>query len=333
MMLNKLKPLLLTVGEPSGIGADLLVMLAQVPPICARPLVFLADKHVLMERAKLLRLPFFLPNFDSDAVSLPPLSIWHHAAKDVVVPKVLNPNNSAHVMAMLESAVSGCLSGKFAGMVTAPIHKGVMNEAGFSFTGHTEWLAERTNTPQVVMMLVGGGLRVALATTHVPLREVANVLTPQLLTEVVEIVHRDLGRRFAIDTPTIAVASLNPHAGEGGHLGREEVEWMNDTLHTLRLRGISVSDPMPADTLFHPERLRGVDVVLAMYHDQGLPVLKYASFGSGVNVTLGLPIIRTSVDHGTAFDLVGTGRADLGSLRAAILLADKMAIATEIRGN
>lgn len=328
-MRPKLKPLAITAGEPAGIGVDLLAMLTQMPPLTTRPLVLLADRDVLQARAQLLGFKLNLPDYDDHAEAPPPLSLWHFPTAVAVQPKVLNPKNATHVLALLEAAVTGCERGQFAGMMTAPVHKGVINDAGIAFTGHTEWLARRTKTPRVVMMLVGGGLRVALATTHLPLRAVADAITPQLLCEVIDIIHHDLTHHFGVQNPMIAVAGLNPHAGEGGHLGEEEL-WMRDLFAKLReQKQIRLSDPLPADTLFHPERLRGVDVVLSMYHDQGLPVLKFASFGAGVNVTLGLPLIRTSVDHGTALDLVGTGRADLGSLRAAIELADQMAHTAE----
>jgi 4-hydroxythreonine-4-phosphate dehydrogenase len=220
--------------------------------------------------------------------------------------------------------VQGCVSGEFSGMVTAPVHKGVINDAGIPFTGHTEFLAELTHTPQVVMMLAGGGMRVALATTHLPLREVADAITSPLLESVLRILNRDLKSRFGLAQPRILVAGLNPHAGEGGHLGREEIEVMIPVLDKLRAEGINVSPPIPADTLFAQHRLRECDAVLTMYHDQGLPVLKHASFGAGVNITLGLPIIRTSVDHGTALELAGTGKADVGSLLEAIKVAVEM---------
>ena len=210
-------------------------------------------------------------------------------------------------------------------MVTAPVHKGVINDAGIPFTGHTEFLAERTRTPQVVMMLVGGGLRVALVTTHLAVKDVPGRITPEALERTIRILHHDLIAHFGIVAPRIAVAGLNPHAGEGGHLGREEIEIIEPVLKRLRNEGMALDGPLPADTLFNRDRLERLDCVLAMYHDQGLPVLKYASFGKGVNVTLGLPIIRTSVDHGTALDLAGTGRAEIGSLRAAIALAAELA--------
>lgn len=221
--------------------------------------------------------------------------------------------------------MQGCQSGEFSGMVTAPVHKGIINDAGIQFTGHTEFLAEKTHTRQVVMMLAGGGMRVALATTHRPLRAVPDAITAELLESVLRIIQHDLAWRFGIAQPRILVAGLNPHAGEGGHLGCEEIEVMIPVLDKLRAQGINVSAPLPADTLFTPQKLAQCDCVLAMYHDQGLPVLKHASFGQGVNVTLGLPIIRTSVDHGTALELAGTGKADVGSLLQAIQMATDMA--------
>jgi 4-hydroxythreonine-4-phosphate dehydrogenase len=236
----------------------------------------------------------------------------------------LDPNNSHYVLETLRRALQGCVSGEFSGMVTAPVHKGVINDAGIPFTGHTEYLAEQTHTALVVMMLVGGGMRVALATTHLPLRKVADAITAPLLESVLRIMQHDLQRRFGIAQPRILVAGLNPHAGEGGHLGREEIEVMIPVLDKLRAEGINVSQPLPADTLFAAHRLRECDAVLAMYHDQGLPVLKHASFGAGVNITLGLPIIRTSVDHGTALELAGTGKAEVGSLLEAIKAAAEM---------
>jgi 4-hydroxythreonine-4-phosphate dehydrogenase len=225
-------------------------------------------------------------------------------------------------------ACDGCTDGLFDAMTTAPVHKGIINDAGIAFTGHTEFLAERTHTPQVVMMLVGGGLRVALATTHVALKEVAAHITRASLTKTLQVLHHDLQQHFGIAQPRIAVAGLNPHAGESGHLGREEIDVIAPVIHQLRATGLRLSDPLPADTLFNPDRLKHYDAVLAMYHDQGLPVLKYASFGAGVNVTLGLPIIRTSVDHGTALDIAGTGKADAGSLIEAVKLAITLALAS-----
>jgi 4-hydroxythreonine-4-phosphate dehydrogenase len=237
----------------------------------------------------------------------------------------LDPRNSRYVLAVLDRAIQGCLAGEYDAMVTAPVQKSVINDAGIPFTGHTEYLAERCGGARVVMMLVGGGLRVALATTHLPLAEVPRAITKQGLIDVLKVVDSDLRKRFKIPAPRILVAGLNPHSGESGHLGREEIEVITPAIEAARAAGINARGPIPADTLFVPERLREADCALALYHDQGLPVLKYASFGRGVNVTLGLPFVRTSVDHGTALDLAGTGRADPGSLIEAIELALELA--------
>ena len=237
----------------------------------------------------------------------------------------LDPSNARYVVRTLEAAIDGCVEGRFAAMVTAPVHKGVINDAGIPFTGHTELLAARTHTPHVVMLFVGAGMRVALATTHFAVKDVAPRITRESLSQTLQVLARDLRLRFGLRSPRIAVAGLNPHAGEGGHLGREEIEVIVPVLEQLRAQGLRLSGPWPADTLFNPQQLANCDCVLAMYHDQGLPVLKYASFGHAVNVTLGLPIVRTSVDHGTALDIAGRGKADPGSLRAAIALAAQLA--------
>ncbi len=314
----------LTAGEPAGIGPDLCVLLAQrrVP---AR-LVAIADRALLEDRARLLGLPLVLRDFDP-ARPAPDqgLEIVHQPLSARVVPGVLDPANSRYVLETLTIAVQGCQAGRFDAMVTAPVHKGVINDAGIPFTGHTEFLAELTGTPLVVMMLVGGGLRVALATTHLPLKDVPAAITRDSLAEVLRILHHDLKGSFGLPVPRILVAGLNPHAGESGHLGREEIEVIGPVLEQLRSEGMRLQGPLPADTLFTRHNLAQADAVLAMYHDQGLPVLKYASFGGGVNVTLGLPIVRTSVDHGTALDLAGTGKIETGSLIAAIDLAVEMA--------
>ncbi|MBS1147710.1 MAG: 4-hydroxythreonine-4-phosphate dehydrogenase PdxA [Proteobacteria bacterium] len=236
----------------------------------------------------------------------------------------LTAGEPAGVGPELDAALAGCMNGSYHAVVTAPVHKGIINDAGFAFTGHTEYLADHSNTQRVVMMLAGGGLRVALATTHLPLRAVADAITPALLDEVIHILHADLRTKFGIARPRIAVAGLNPHAGESGHLGREEIDVIEPVLDRLRGEGIDLVGPLPADTLFSRIRHAPCDAVLAMYHDQGLPVLKYASFGAGVNITLGLPFIRTSVDHGTALDLAGSGRAEVGSLVTAIGMALEM---------
>jgi 4-hydroxythreonine-4-phosphate dehydrogenase len=241
------------------------------------------------------------------------------------VPGRLDPANSRYVLAVLERAIRGCLSGEYHAMVTAPVQKSVINDAGIAFTGHTEFLAEKARADHVVMMLVGGGLRVALATTHLPLAEVPRAITQDLIVKSLRVVDRDLRARFGIRRPRILVAGLNPHSGESGHLGREDLEIIAPA---IKASGVDAAGPIPADTLFVPERLKHADAVLAMYHDQGLPVLKYASFGRGVNVTLGLPFVRTSVDHGTALDLAGTGKADPGSLIEAVKLAIELASST-----
>ncbi len=319
--MSNLPPLVLTAGEPAGIGPDLCVLLAQIP--AAGRLVILADRDVLAVRAAQLGLPFAVPDYAPGDET--PLSVLHMPVVAPVVPGRLDSANGRYVLDTLRRALAGCVSGEFAGMVTGPVHKGVINEAGITFTGHTEFLAELTGTPRVVMMLAGGGMRVALATTHLPLREVADAISQESLLETLRILHAALQRDFGIAEPRILVAGLNPHAGEGGHLGHEEIEVIEPVLQQMRGEGIDLVGPLPADTLFQQKNLATADAVLAMYHDQGLPVLKHASFGEGVNITLGLPIIRTSVDHGTALDLAGTGAVNPGSLRVAIETAWVMA--------
>jgi 4-hydroxythreonine-4-phosphate dehydrogenase len=237
----------------------------------------------------------------------------------------LDPRSAPYVISLIDRAIAGCLAGEFAALVTAPVHKGVLNDGGVTFVGHTEYLAEHTGTAHVVMMLAGGGLRVALATTHLALKDVSRALTRESLERTLRVLGAELERRFGIAAPRILVSALNPHAGEGGYFGREEIDVIAPVLEKLRTEGMRLDGPLPADTLFVPERLAGADCALAMYHDQGLPVLKYASFGKGVNITLGLPIIRTSVDHGTAIDIAGTGRARPDSLFEAVETAMEMA--------
>jgi len=302
--LTKDKPVIaLTSGEPAGIGPELCVRL------CAERL----DARIVAigERELLRGCPL----------------VEHVALQRARVPGKLDPANSRYVLAVLERAVRGCLEGEFDAMVTAPVHKGVINDAGIAFTGHTEYLAERAKAAHVVMMLVGGGLRVALATTHLPLSQVPGAITTQNLLRTLQVLDADLRRRFRIARPRILVAGLNPHSGESGHLGREDIEVIAPAIAAAVDAGIAARGPIPADTLFVPERLSAADCALAMYHDQGLPVLKYASFGRGVNVTLGLPFVRTSVDHGTALELAGTGKADPGSLIEATKLAIELASA------
>jgi 4-hydroxythreonine-4-phosphate dehydrogenase len=287
-------------------------------------MVIAGDAKVIRDRARARAVPFDVPAYAGrDAAQR--ISILDTPAPAPVVPGQLDPANARHVLALLDRALDGCMSGEFDAMVTAPVQKSVLNDAGIAFTGHTEYLAERTHTPQVVMLLAGGGLRVALATTHLALSAVPAAITRELLRSVVRILERDLRRRFGIAKPRILVAGLNPHAGESGYLGREEIDVIAPVIAELAREGLAVSGPYPADTMFTPRVLQDGDAALAMFHDQGLPVLKHAAFGEAVNVTLGLPIIRTSVDHGTALDRAGCGEVDAGSLRAAIALAFEMA--------
>ncbi|OZA28899.1 MAG: 4-hydroxythreonine-4-phosphate dehydrogenase PdxA [Hydrogenophilales bacterium 17-61-9] len=315
-----LPTLALTAGEPAGIGPDLCIALSHQELPCR--LSVLGDIDVLRARAAQLDVRVnFITSEAVPAHQPGTLHVRHIPVAAPVTPGMLDARNSAHVLALLDAALAGCMDGAYHAVVTAPVHKGIINDAGFAFTGHTEYLADRSGTQKVVMMLAGGGLRVALATTHLPLREVADALTPELLTEVIRILHDDLQNKFGIALPRILVAGLNPHAGESGHLGREEIDIIEPALDRLRAQGLNLVGPLPADTLFSRIRHEHCDAVLAMYHDQGLPVLKYASFGAGVNITLGLPFIRTSVDHGTALDLAGSGRAEAGSLLTAIEVA------------
>ncbi len=318
--------LAITSGEPAGIGPELCLRL--VEHAWPGRVVVLADERLLAERMSDLGLSIALHPYEAD-VTPPPgaLEVLHAPLASPVQAGSLDVANARCVLAMLDRAIDGCQRGEFAGMVTAPVHKGIICDAGVPFSGHTEYLAEATATPRVVMMLVGGGLRVALLTTHLPLSAVPSAVTPTALAETLHILDHDLKARFGVAQPRILVAGLNPHAGEGGHMGREEIDVIEPVLARLRAAGMQLIGPLPADTLFVPHSLEQGDAVLAMYHDQGLPVLKHASFGGGVNVTLGLPIIRTSVDHGTALDLAGRGQADPGSLFAAVRLAFDMAAA------
>lgn len=317
----------LTPGEPAGIGPDLCLLLArQAQP---QVLIAIASRALLAERAAQLGLAIELLPVTPDAWPSTPaaagrLYVWDTPLRAAAQAGRLDPANAAYVLETLKRAGQGCLAGDFAGMITAPVHKGVINEAGIPFSGHTEFLAELTGTQQVVMMLATVGLRVALVTTHLPLRAVADAITAERLERVTRILHADLVGKFGIARPRILVCGLNPHAGEGGHLGREEIEVIEPTLERLRDEGLQLVGPLPADTLFTPRHLEDCDAVLAMYHDQGLPVLKYKGFGAAVNVTLGLPIVRTSVDHGTALDLAGSGRVDTGSLQVALETAYQM---------
>ena len=318
--------LAVTAGEPSGIGPDLLIQLAQQKQVAE--LVIIADPDVMLKRAGTLNIPLNLREYQADQAPVinaeNEITILPINCPEKVVAGKLNIANAHYVLATLERAAQGCLSNEFAAIVTAPLHKSIINDAGIPFTGHTEFFAEKTQAKLPVMMLVADTLRVALATTHLPVSKVSEAITEQSLTDVLEIMDHDLRTKFGIETPHILVCGLNPHAGEGGHMGTEEIETIEPTLNKLKAKGLNITGPLPADTLFTPRHLKSADAVLAMFHDQGLPVLKYAGFGHAVNITLGLPIIRTSVDHGTALDLAGTGKAEISSLMAAIDCAIEM---------
>jgi len=318
--------LALTAGEPAGIGPELCLQLALEPRQAG--IVVVASEALLAERARMLGIEVQLHVWQPGT---PPqmepghLSVWPVEGCQNLAAGKTDPANSRYVLTTLEIATRACLNGDVDGMVTAPVHKGVINEAGIAFSGHTEFLQELCGVERVVMMLATDEVRVALVTTHLPLRDVADAITPERLSQVTRILDADLRTFFGISEPRILVAGLNPHAGEGGHLGREEIEVIEPTLEKLRGEGINLTGPLPADTLFTPHWLDNADAVLAMYHDQGLPVLKFQGFGRAVNITLGLPIVRTSVDHGTALDLAGTGKADAGSLHTAIRVGEHMA--------
>jgi 4-hydroxythreonine-4-phosphate dehydrogenase len=320
--------LAITVGEPAGIGPDICLELARTAQATDLELTFIGDARHLLGRAAALgqavRIEPFDPHQPAAAAAPGTLRVWQVDLPRPPPPGRPDPANALALLEGLDHAVAGCLDGRFDAMVTAPLDKGVICDAGIPFSGHTEYLAARTGTAQVVMLLVAGTLRVALATTHLPLRQVPDALTIDGLTGTLRILDHDLRSRFGIARPRIAVCGLNPHAGERGHLGREEIDVIGPAIAAGQALGLDLTGPLPADTLFTPARLAPFDAVLAMYHDQGLPVLKYAGFGQAVNVTLGLPIIRSSVDHGTAYDLAGTGKAEAGSLRAAVTLAAEL---------
>ena len=317
-----------TSGEPAGIGPELCLKLADWSG-AGHPVV-LGDRDLLAERAAALGWSITLRDYmPGQSAAAGHLDVLHLPLAKPAQAGLLDPANGPYVLSLLDRALLGCQRGEFAAIATAPVHKGVINQAGMAFTGHTEYLAEKTGTPLVVMMLAGdtprGPLRVALATTHLPLKDVPAAITADLLERILRILDHDLRRKYGIAAPRILVTGLNPHAGEGGYLGREEIDIIEPLLEKLRHEGMQLSGPHPADTLFTPPVLAGGDAVLAMYHDQGLTALKYATFGNGINVTLGLPIIRTSVDHGTALTLAGTGQANPGSLFAAVAEAARMA--------
>ena len=320
--------LILTSGEPAGIGPDLCIAIAERAWPCE--LVVAADADLLEERARQLAAAIRilrLPQGDAPrAHESGSLRVLHVPTQAPVRPGALDPANARYVLRLLDVAIDGCKAGAYDAMVTAPVQKSIINDAGIPFSGHTEYLAEKTGGAQPVMLLISGSLRVALATTHLPLAEVSRSINGALLERVLRILDQDLRTRFGIEAPRILVCGLNPHAGEAGHLGREEIEVIAPALERLRAQGLDLVGPAPADTAFTPHMLEQADAVLAMFHDQGLPVIKYAGFGDAVNVTLGLPILRTSVDHGTALALAGSGKADPGSLAAAIDLAIRLAL-------
>ncbi|MBT3671651.1 MAG: 4-hydroxythreonine-4-phosphate dehydrogenase PdxA [Porticoccaceae bacterium] len=319
--------LALTPGEPSGVGPDLLIQLAQQKQ--QQQFIAFADPDMLAARATLLGLPLKLVEVQDDFVTSIPGELAVIASKVAmpVEPGLLNQANAPYVLNCLDAAIASCEEGLCQAMVTGPVQKSIINDAGIKFSGHTEYLAEKTNSDMVVMMLATEELRVALTTTHLPLREVPDAISVELLMSVIDVLYQDLQNKFGIKQPTILVSGLNPHAGEGGHMGHEEIDVIAPVISHYRDAGRNIVGPLPADTLFTEKHLKGADVVLVMYHDQGLPVLKYQGFGRAANITLGLPIIRTSVDHGTALDIAGTGSADIGSLQTAIKVAVQMASA------
>lgn len=323
---NKLIKLAVTPGEPAGIGPDLIVKLSQQQ--WDAQLVVFADAEVLKQRAIALgtQLEVIPYSEGMNYVQQPgQVIVQHIPVKADVIAGELNSENGHYVVDTLRLACEANMQGAFDAVVTGPVHKGIINKAGVSFSGHTEYFAQQSNTADVVMMLATDGLRVCLATTHIPLAYVSKAITPERIEKVVGIMHNDLQQKFGIPEPTIYVCGLNPHAGEDGHLGNEEILVITPTLDRLREQGMNLIGPLPADTIFQPKYLDQADAVLAMYHDQGLPVLKFKGFGNSVNITLGLPFIRTSVDHGTATDLAGTGNADTGSMKRAINKAIKLA--------
>jgi 4-hydroxythreonine-4-phosphate dehydrogenase len=315
--------IIITSGEPAGIGPDACVLLAQSD--WPADLVVAGDIPLLTATSAALGLPLRIREYDPSMPAAPhvagSLKVLHIPTARHVTAGELDPRNAGYVIAMLDRACDGCMNGEFAAMVTAPVQKSTLMDAGFAFTGHTEYLAARTRAALPVMLLLTGELRVALVTTHLALADVPRAITQERLLATLRIVHLDLERHFGIAAPRIVVLGLNPHAGESGHLGREEIEVIEPVLERLRAEGLNLRGPVAADTAFAPLSLASADVVVAMYHDQGLPVLKHVGFGNAVNMTLGLPILRTSVDHGTALSLARTGRADVGSLRAALALA------------
>ncbi|MHB8454045.1 MAG: 4-hydroxythreonine-4-phosphate dehydrogenase PdxA [Acidiferrobacterales bacterium] len=321
--MSRLPILAVTPGEPAGIGPDLCVALAQTQP--ATHEVVICDPEMLGQRADRLGLTIRLDPWDGSAGEKPRRFILPLPVGRPVQPGRLDSVNAGYVLKTLERAVDGCMHGEFDALVTGPVHKGVINEAGIAFTGHTEFLAQRSGSAQPVMMLACPGLRVALTTIHVPLAQVSSLITQDRVAGILTVLHRDLQSRFGIPNPMILVCGLNPHAGESGHLGHEELEIISPVIDRLARKGLRLRGPVPADTAFIPAQLKDADAVLTMYHDQGLPVLKHRDFANAVNVTLGLPFVRTSVDHGTALELAGTGQCDTSSMRAALEMARTLA--------
>ena len=323
--MSKIKRIAITSGEPAGIGPELIVKIAQHD--YPDQLIVIADPLLLQQAAQSLDLPLKILDFDADIyaaskggeIYLQPVSL--HSS---VTAGILDTNNAAYVIETLKIACAGCLQGLYQAMVTPPVHKGIINQAGIPFTGHTEFLQQQCDAPEVVMMLATEQLRVALVTTHLPLNQVSLAITKDKLRQIIKILHTDLRRVFAIDNPRILICGLNPHAGEDGHMGMEEIDTISPVLQEFTDAGMNLIGPLPADTLFTDKYLASCDAVLAMYHDQGLPVLKFSGFGKAVNITLGLPIIRTSVDHGTALDIAGSGQADSGSLKVALKYASTL---------
>jgi 4-hydroxythreonine-4-phosphate dehydrogenase len=321
------KRIAITAGEPAGIGPDLVVAIAQQSwPV---EIIIVVSKQLLLERAKQLGLPLELIDYDQTIPPAPQkagtLTVLNIDLPDTCIPGELNANNGAYVVDTLKVVSDKNISGEFDAVVTGPVHKGLINQSGIAFSGHTEYFANQANCSDVVMMLATKGLRVALVTTHIPLAYVSKAITYERLLKVTRIVYKDLKEKFGIESPKIYACGLNPHAGEDGHLGREEIDVLEPAFETLRQEGINIIGPLPADTIFQEKYLKEADVILAMYHDQGLPVLKYKGFGSSVNITLGLPYIRTSVDHGTALELAGKGTADMGSMLEAMQNAINLA--------
>ncbi|MBL4851498.1 MAG: 4-hydroxythreonine-4-phosphate dehydrogenase PdxA [Gammaproteobacteria bacterium] len=317
------KRIAITPGEPAGIGPDICLALTQEAG--DHELIFIADLALMQKRAETLNMKLNIYPAELSQAAKPQragnVSILHQPLLSKNQCGQLNVANAAYVLSCIDKAVDGCLNGRYDALVTGPLHKGIINDAGIAFKGHTEYLAEKTHTDLPVMMLAGGELRVALVTTHIPLSQVSQSITTERLKQTLCIIHSELQQRFKLEKPRIGICGLNPHAGEGGHLGREEIDTIIPVIKQLQKQGLNLTGPLPADTIFTPQHMQHYDVIVAMYHDQGLPVLKHHAFGKGVNITLGLPIIRTSVDHGTALDLAGTGKADHSSLQAALDMA------------